>query len=79
MGLRAVMLGRDPYTIDAVAFMKGQHRSPEYPALNPGPGYCVPPTGIMDIIAGERSITADTALHLGTYFGTSRSPGACVR
>lgn len=31
----------------------------------------VPPTRIGDICAGRRSVTADTALRFGKYFGTS--------
>ena len=31
----------------------------------------VPPNRISDIVNGKRSITADTALRLGKYFGTS--------
>ena len=31
----------------------------------------VPPNRISQIIAGRRNITADTALRLGRYFGTS--------
>jgi addiction module HigA family antidote len=31
----------------------------------------VPPNRISQIIAGKRAITADTALRLGRYFGTS--------
>ncbi len=31
----------------------------------------VPPTRIADICHGRRAITADTALRLGRYFGTS--------
>jgi addiction module HigA family antidote len=31
----------------------------------------VPPNRILAILAGRRSITADTALRLGAYFGTS--------
>jgi antitoxin HigA-1 len=31
----------------------------------------VPPNRISQIIAGKRSVTADTALRLGRYFGTS--------
>lgn len=31
----------------------------------------VPPNRIAQIIAGERAITADTALRLGRYFGVS--------
>ena len=31
----------------------------------------VPPNRISQIIAGRRAITADTALRLGRYFGTS--------
>ncbi len=31
----------------------------------------VPPTRIGEIIRGRRAITADTALRLGRYFGTS--------
>lgn len=31
----------------------------------------VPPNRIHGIVHGTRSITADTALRLGTYFGTS--------
>ena len=31
----------------------------------------VPPNRISQIIAGRRNITADTALRLGLYFGTS--------
>jgi addiction module HigA family antidote len=31
----------------------------------------VPPNRISQIIAGKRSITADTALRLGRYFGSS--------
>lgn len=30
----------------------------------------VPHNRILEIVAGERSITADTALRLGRYFGT---------
>ncbi len=31
----------------------------------------VPPRRINEIVHGERAISADTALRLGTYFGTS--------
>src|SRR5712692_2364469 len=31
----------------------------------------VPPNRISQIIAGKRAISADTALHLARYFGTS--------
>ena len=31
----------------------------------------VPPIRITDIVNGKRAITADTALHLSKYFGTS--------
>ncbi len=31
----------------------------------------VPPNRITEIINGERSVTADTAIRLGRYFGTS--------
>jgi len=31
----------------------------------------VPPNWISQILAGKRAITADTALRLGQYFGTS--------
>ena len=31
----------------------------------------VPPNRISQIVAGKRNITADTALRLGWYFGTS--------
>ena len=31
----------------------------------------VPPNRISDIVNGKRSITADTALRLGKYFGAS--------
>ena len=31
----------------------------------------IPPTRISQILKGKRSITADTALRLGLYFGTS--------
>ena len=31
----------------------------------------VPPNRVSQIIAGKRSITADTALRLGRYFGTA--------
>ena len=31
----------------------------------------VPPNRVSDIVNGERSITADTALRLGKYFGVS--------
>ena len=31
----------------------------------------VPPARINDIVHGRRAITADTALRLGKYFGTS--------
>ncbi len=31
----------------------------------------VPPNRISQILAGKRNITADTALRLGRYFGTS--------
>jgi len=32
----------------------------------------VPPNRISEIVSGRRSITADTALRLGKYFGVSR-------
>jgi len=32
---------------------------------------CVPPTRIGAIVRGRRAITAETALRLGRYFGTS--------
>ncbi len=32
---------------------------------------CVPPRRINEIVHGKRSITADTALRLGKFFGTS--------
>jgi len=32
---------------------------------------CVPPNRITQIIQGKRSITGDTALRLGHWFGTS--------
>ena len=32
---------------------------------------CVPPGRISAIVNGKRSISADTALRLGTYFGVS--------
>ena len=31
----------------------------------------VPPNRISEIVSGKRSITADTALRLGKYFGVS--------
>ena len=31
----------------------------------------VPPTRIQDILSGKRGISADTALRLSRYFGTS--------
>ena len=31
----------------------------------------VPPGRISEIVSGKRAITADTALHLGKYFGVS--------
>lgn len=31
----------------------------------------LPPNHITEIIRGERSVTADTAIRLGRYFGTS--------
>ncbi|MDO5721928.1 MAG: HigA family addiction module antitoxin [Actinomycetaceae bacterium] len=34
-------------------------------------GIGVPPRRINEIVHGKRAITADTALRLGTYFGTS--------
>ena len=33
--------------------------------------FSVPPRGINEIVHGKRGITADTALRLGRYFGTS--------
>lgn len=32
---------------------------------------CVPPRRINEIVLGKRSITADTALRLGEYFGNN--------
>jgi addiction module HigA family antidote len=32
---------------------------------------CVPPRRINEIVLGKRAITADTALRLGRFFGTS--------
>ncbi|MBY4678837.1 HigA family addiction module antitoxin [Marinobacterium arenosum] len=32
---------------------------------------CVPPRRINEIVHGKRAITADTAVRLGQYFGTS--------
>lgn len=34
-------------------------------------GLSVPPRRINEIVHGKRAITADTALRLGRYFGTS--------
>jgi antitoxin HigA-1 len=34
-------------------------------------GLSVPPRRINEIVLGKRAITADTALRLGRYFGTS--------
>jgi len=34
-------------------------------------GIAVPPRRINEIVQGKRSITADTALRLGKYFGVS--------
>ena len=34
-------------------------------------GICVPPRRINEIVHGARRITADTALRLGRFFGTS--------
>jgi len=34
-------------------------------------GLCVPPRRINEIVHGRRSITANTALRLARYFGTS--------
>lgn len=35
-------------------------------------GICVPPRRINEIVLGKRGITADTALRLARYFGTSQ-------
>ena len=35
----------------------------------------VPPRRINEIVHGKRSVTADTALRLSRYFGTSRGSG----
>jgi len=48
-------------------FLKPLHLSANRLAL----GVRVPVTRITDILRGRRSITADTALRLGRYFGTS--------
>ena len=34
---------------------------------------CVPPRRINEIVHGKRAISADTALRLGRFFGTSES------
>jgi addiction module HigA family antidote len=34
-------------------------------------GLCVPPRRINEIVHGKRAITADTAIRLACYFGTS--------
>lgn len=34
---------------------------------------CVPPRRINEIILGKRSVTADTSIRLGKYFGLSHS------
>jgi addiction module HigA family antidote len=39
-------------------------------------GLDVPPSRIGAIVNGARSITADTALRLGTYFRVRRRPGS---
>lgn len=31
----------------------------------------VPPNRVSEIVAGDRAVTADTAMRLGRYFGTS--------
>ena len=39
----------------------------------------VPSGRITDILNGRRSITADTAVRLGRYFGNARSSGSICR
>ena len=39
----------------------------------------VPPRRINEIVLGKRSITADTALRLARYFGTSQQSGFVYR
>ncbi len=48
-------------------FLKPMHLSQNRVALAMG----VPPRRINEIVLGKRSITADTALRLGHYFGMS--------
>ncbi|MFC0528041.1 HigA family addiction module antitoxin [Phytohabitans kaempferiae] len=48
-------------------FIKGFHITQNRLAVAVG----VPPRRINEIVHGKRSITADTALRLGRYFGTS--------
>ena len=39
----------------------------------------VPANRISDIVRGQRSVTAETALRLGRYLGTGRSSGSTCR
>jgi addiction module HigA family antidote len=48
-------------------FLKPMHMSQNRLALNIG----VPPRRINEIVLGKRGITADTALRLAKFFGTS--------
>ncbi len=50
-------------------FMKPMNLSQNRLARNIG----VPPRRINEIVHGKRAVTADTALRLGRYFGTSET------
>ena len=54
-------------------FVIATDRKRQREALRPhvAAGFAVPPNRISDIVNGKRSITADTALRLGKYFGVS--------
>ena len=54
-----------PGIVLAEDFLKGKDLSQYRPAKSIG----VPPRRINEIVQGKRSITADTALRLGKFFG----------
>jgi len=60
----------DPIPPGEILMEEFMRRSGSASTLSPVPWPC-PPTGISAIVNGTRAITADTALRLGKYFGTS--------
>lgn len=57
-----------PGKVLSESFLKPHHMSASALAQ----ALLVPPNRIVQIVSGKRAVTADTALRLSRYFGTSR-------